>query len=270
VIVSSLPKWPGNFGIKSRVLEAAWRYGAGVSVFAPSDGAPGSLRSVQQSAGAVVSTRDGRPAVIHYGSPAGELAVCVRAVGLLDRSDLAKLVIEAAPAQLTQLVTRMTGATVAIGGSLLADGAWWCGAAEGRVIVVCEPAVGSRLLAGLRAQRLRHVGVSVTDRTQDWAAIELLGRNTAKVLATLGIYGESGDPRLAPPFGFRPVAGIDAFWLLESDRQALALVPDAFAGHAWRAIELAGRPFGISCVGSEAARRFALLERSHQPPARVR
>jgi glycine cleavage system aminomethyltransferase T len=214
--------------------------------------------------------RDGRQTVIHYGSPAGELAVCVRAVGLLDRSDLAKLVIEAPPAQLAQLVARMTGSALVPGGSLFADGAWWCGAAEGRTVVVCEPSVGRRLLAGLRAQRLLHVGVSVRDRTDDWAAIELLGRNAGKVLATLGIYGESGDPRLASPFGFRPVAGIDAFWLLESDRQALALVPAAFAGHAWRAIELAGRPFGISCVGSEAARHFALLERGHRPPARAR
>ncbi len=33
-----------------------------------------------------------------------------------------------------------------------------------------------------------------------------------------------------------------AVWLLESDCRALALVPDALAGDAWRAIELAGTP----------------------------
>ena len=34
------------------------------------------------------------------------------------------------------------------------------------------------------------------------------------------------------------------------------------AGEAWLAIERAGRPFGISCVGHEAASRYALLERT--------
>ena len=207
--------------------------------------------------------------MIHYGSPAGELAVCVRTVGLLDRSDLTKLVIEAPPAQLNHLVARVAGGTVLTGGALMSDGAWWCGAAEGRVVVVCEPDVGQRLPARLRAQKLHQVAVAVWDRTADWAAIELLGHHAGKLLRALGVYGESGDPRRVSPFASCPVAGIGAFWLLESDCRALALVPAAFAGDVWRAIELAGRPFGISCVGTEAARRYALLERGRQPDAPV-
>ena len=39
------------------------------------------------------------------------------------------------------------------------------------------------------------------------------------------------------------------------------LAPSEQAG-AWRAIERAGRPFGLSCVGQEAAGRYALLERT--------
>jgi hypothetical protein len=35
---------------------------------------------------------------------------------------------------------------------------------------------------------------------------------------------------------------------------------DAAAG-VWQAIDDAGRPFGLSCVGGEAVSRFELLER---------
>ena len=59
----------------------------------------------------------------------------------------------------------------------------------------------------------------------------------------------------------------EAWWLLESDRSALMLVDRAKAGDAWRAIESAGRPFGLSCVGQEASRRYAVLERSRSRAA---
>jgi glycine cleavage system aminomethyltransferase T len=233
-----------------------------VSVSIRSAEPSGSLERALHDAGAVFSTREGRPTVIHYGSPAGELAVCLRAVGLLDRSELTKLAIQAPPAQLGHLVTRVAGRAVAPGGALLADGAWWCRAADGRLIILCEPHVGRRLLAVLREQTVHHVAVTVRDLSEQWAAIELLGRRTGQVLSALGVYGETGDPRHVPPFGEQPVAGVEASWLLESSQRALALVPRSSAGDVWRAIELAGRSFGISCVGSEAARRYALLERS--------
>jgi glycine cleavage system aminomethyltransferase T len=268
-IVFCPPKWIGNLGRKSRVRCRRQLYLPAVSVFAPSDGAWSSLESALLDAGAVFSNRDGRPTVVHYGSPAGELAVCVRAVGLLDRSELTKLVIEAPPAQLSHLVARLAGGTVSAGGALIADGAWWCGAGNGRVIVVCEPHVGKRLLEHLLAPTLHQVAVTVRDRSRDWAAIGLLGRNAGKVLRAVGVYGESGDPRQVAPFSSGTVGGIDAFWLLESDCRALLLVPEAFAGRAWRAVEQAGRPFGISCVGIEAARRYALLERGRQPATPV-
>ena len=56
---------------------------------------------------------------------------------------------------------------------------------------------------------------------------------------------------------------IPTWWLLQSDRQALALVPRDQAGEAWVAVERIGRPFGISCVGHEAACRYAVMERLH-------
>ena len=66
-----------------------------MAVFVPSGGAASPLDTVLCQAGAVFASRSGRRAAINYGSAAGELAVCVSAVGLVDRSELSTLVVEA-------------------------------------------------------------------------------------------------------------------------------------------------------------------------------
>ncbi len=217
------------------------------------------LEAVLDRAGAVYASRAGRPVAVHFGSAAAELAVCVRAVGLVDRSELSTLSLEAPPAQLSALMMRLVGATVAPGGLVTGGSALWCGVSPSQVMVVCDPRTGGRLVEALHVDAARHV--TVRDLSSELAAIALLGRNSGRVLTALGVYGPSGDARLAKPFGRGAVAGIEAWWLLQSDRQAVALVTREQAGQAWLAIERAGRPFGISCVGHEAACRYALMER---------
>jgi hypothetical protein len=222
-------------------------------------GSPTELDVVLRRAGAVLSTRDGQPVAINFGSAAAELSVCVRTVGLVDRSELSTLALEAPPAQLAALMRRIADATVSPGGLLTGARALWCGESASRVIVVCDPRTAERLTGGLRADAARHIGVR--DLSSELAAIGLLGRNTGLVLGALGVYGQSGDPRTAQPFSRGAVEGTPAWWLLQSDRRALALVDREAAGEAWLAIERAGRPYGISCVGQEAAERFTLMER---------
>jgi len=233
-----------------------------VSVTTGSAGSAIPLDVVLRRAGAVLATRDGRSVAVNFGSAAAELAVCVRAVGLVDRPELSKLVLEAPPAQLDALTSRLVGAAVAPGGVLSAGNAWWCGDAPGRVIVLSDPDTGSRLRERLHTDARRFVSIAVRDASDELAAIGLLGRSAEKVLRALGAFGEAGDPRAVAPFAHSQVAGIPATWLLQSDRRALALVPREHAGEAWLAIERVGRPFGISCVGHEAASRYALLERT--------
>ena len=234
-----------------------------VSVFAPSEGASGPLVAVLEDAGAVFCTRDGHPVAVHYGSAAGELSVCVSAVGLVERSDLCKIEIETPDGRASmELSSRAARAELHPGGAVWADGAWWCGAAPDRVLVLADRGTGRRLVERLRVHALHHLVRAVRDRSTDLAAIGLIGPGAREVLAAIGAYGPSGDPRLAAPFGSRPVAGVGASWLLESDRCAVAVVARDRAAEVWRAIELAGRSFGISCVGQEAAGRYALLERA--------
>jgi glycine cleavage system aminomethyltransferase T len=210
----------------------------------------------------VFSVHGGRPVAINFGSAAGELAVCSRKVGLTDSSHLSKLVIAAPAERLRGLIERLAGSSVSPGGVLFAHGALWCGVTEDRVLVLCGPALGARIRARLATDAARRVTLSITDHTTDWGAIELLGPGTRNVLRALGTYGTSGDPRQVAPFTAGSVAGIETMWVLPSDRRAIALVPYDRAGEAWRAIEEAGRPFGLSCVGRDAANRYALLERS--------
>jgi glycine cleavage system aminomethyltransferase T len=238
-----------------------------VTVFAASDGATDSFHAILRKAGAVFTSHHGRSVAVNYGSAAGELAVCVSAVGLLDRSELTKLVLEAPPAQLDHLVPRFAGGPVAVGGALQTGGVWWCRSTANHVVVLCEPAIGGRLRDRLRTHTLQHVALTVHDHSDDWAVIALIGRATPKLLTALGAYGESDDPRAVSPFTVGIVHGVEINWLLESDRDVLALVAQEHAGTLWRALEDAGRPFGISCVGREAASRYMLRERFGRPPA---
>ncbi|MBV8216845.1 MAG: hypothetical protein JO325_00150 [Solirubrobacterales bacterium] len=233
-----------------------------MSATAGTHGSIESLDVVLRRAGAVVATRGGRPVAMNFGSAAAELAVCVRAVGLVDRSELWKLVLEAPPAQLAALTSRIAGDAVSPGGVVSAGGAWWCGDPRGRVIVLSDPDAGARLRDRLRVDARRFAGIAVHDASDELAAIAVLGRGASEVLRALGAYGEAGDPRGVAPFSHGLVAGVPTSWLHQSDRRALALVPREHAGEAWLEIERAGRPFGISCVGYEAACRYALLERT--------
>lgn len=204
--------------------------------------------------------------VVNFGSAAGELAACVSAAGMADASQLTKLELCGPRARVAELVRHATGAVLASGGVLHAAGAWWCGSAgqgylgAGRVIVLCEPAVGERLRELLSPRVARMPGLVMHDRSAQWSAITILGAATTAVLEALGVFGPSGDPRQVPPFSYAPLGELDAMWLLQSDHHAVALVLSSEADLAWHAIEQAGRAQHICCVGHDAIERYALLE----------
>lgn len=184
------------------------------------------------------------------------------AVGLADCSELTKLVLHGPSAQLRQLSSRLAGTEVAPGGAVLNGGAWWCAESAERMIVLCEPHLGERLWPALQARVARRAAIDLADHSDDWAALAVVGRRARPLLAQLGVYGASGDPRRVPPLTTHVVTGADVLWLLESDRKALALVPRASAGSVWRTIEHAGERFGICAVGQEAISRYALIRQA--------
>jgi glycine cleavage system aminomethyltransferase T len=208
---------------------------------------------------------DGHPVVANYGSAAGELAACVSAVGLADRSDLAKLVLDGPPAQLRHLSHRLTGSELAPGGAVLSGGAWWCAERPERMLVICDARRGDRLHAVLNARVARRSAVSLTDRSADLAALAVVGRRARPLLAELGVYGTSGNPRDVPPLTAHTGTGTEVLWLLESDDKALALMAAADAPAVWHTIERAGQRHGLCAVGQEAVARYALIRRIASP-----
>lgn len=222
---------------------------------------PSPLTPFLRRAGAVIGTRRGRPVAIHYGSAVGELAACLRYVGLVDRSDLALIGITAPPPRLDDLQERRLGLPLAVGGVAPAGDAWWCRAAPRELLVVCAPDGAARLTRRLRADGHRSTGLTVEDRSDRLTAIGVIGPATPGLLAELGAYGAHGDPRRATPFGTGELAGIEIRWLLQADDRALALVGRRSARSAWESIERAGRDFGVSYVGADADARFSLATR---------
>jgi glycine cleavage system aminomethyltransferase T len=209
----------------------------------------------------VRATLDGRTVITSYGSAAGELAACVRAVGLADCSQLTKLLLGGPLAQMRELAFRLTGAELAPGGAACTGGAWWCAESDIQTILLCEPGRDEPVRAALLAEAQRHPGITVTDHTTDWATLAVVGRRAREVLARLGVYGPSGDPRRVAPVTRHGCESVAATWLLQCDEMAWAVLPRSDAPALWRAIEQAGRPLALCAVGHEAISRYALLRR---------
>jgi glycine cleavage system aminomethyltransferase T len=224
-----------------------------------------SLDRVIAQAGGVFTPHAGPWVAVNYGSAAGELAACVSSVGLADRSELTKLVLTGSAEAIDAVATRFAGAAVAAGGARLTGGAWWCRPAGGQLIVICEPERGQRLRTHLRGHLARSCTVTLEDRSEAWAAIAVVGRRAGALLSSLGVYGPSGDPRQSQPLTPCAIGEVPALWLLESDDEALAILPRENAAAAWQTIERAGRAFGLCAVGREAVVRYGLIRRARRP-----
>lgn len=213
-------------------------------------------------AGAVIARHHGRSVAVNFGSAAGELAACVTAVGVADRSELVKLELQGPQRTLSRVVTSCTGSAPATGGALCTGTAWWCAAGPERMLVLSDPGGGQRLRSRIGRLGSRHPALRIRDLSDDWGAIAVVGAHAGDVLAALGVYGEAGDPRCAAPVTTHAVGTTEILWLLQSDHSALAVMPHADAPAVWQAIHRAGRPLGICAVGQDAVTRYSLLART--------
>jgi glycine cleavage system aminomethyltransferase T len=107
---------------------------------------------------------------------------------------------------------------------------------------------------------VRDPAVALQDRTDDWAAIAVIGRRTRLLLGELGVYGPGRDPRAVPPVT-RTADDPGTSWLLHADDDALAITPRASAPALWQRITRTGRPWQICAVGHEALLRYRMLTR---------
>jgi len=219
------------------------------------------LRDVLRRAGAVMTRRDGSEVAAHFGSPAGELAVCSQAVGLADCSSLGKLELRGYPEAIDQVLSYLTDCQLEPNEVMRIDGVRWCSASPDRLFALCEPASLFDLSERMHDAVRRTPGVLLTDETEELAALSLLGPAAPSVVAALGAWSLETVALPRPSFAAVSLEGLPVWLLEESVARALVLVEREYAERLWDLFERVGRRFGLSCVGCEAAERFGVIER---------
>jgi len=214
-----------------------------------------------QRAGATMVARHGWWVAAHFGSSAGELALCETAVGVADRSDLGKLELRGRPTAIEPLVGQLSGGRVDPGDALLAEGAWWCAVSPAHVLALCDAGETERVRAAA-AEAVRWTpGATVTDVTPRYAALGLFGPRTADVLAELS----DSEPPLAgvesPAFDVLRLAAVPAMLLRSGTGSAVMITETARAAVLWTEVERAGRESGLGHVGADAVSRLSPLAR---------
>jgi glycine cleavage system aminomethyltransferase T len=219
------------------------------------------LDAVARRAGAVMVPRNGWSVAAHYGSPAGELAVCSRGVGMVDRSEIGKLELCGDPELVDLLVYDLTDRRLEPNGVLRAGGVQWCAASPERVFAFCESAELCSLSERVNTALGPGSSVLFTDETEELAAIGLLGPAGPSVIAALGAWSLDTIRLPQPSFAATTLEGLPVYLLEESSSRSLVLVERLYAEELWNLLEQVGREFGLSAVGVEAAERYAMVER---------
>ena len=214
-----------------------------------------------QKAGATMVARHGWWVAAHYGSPAGELALCETAVGLADRSDLGKLELRGERSALEQLVGQLSGGSVDPGDALQAQGAWWCAVSRTHVLALCDAEETQRLTAATQQAIRWTPGATAADVTATYAAIGLLGPRTADVLNELSDIEPPLGEVDSPAFDVLRLAAVPAMLLRASSGRAIALTEAGRGSALWTEVERAGREAGIGHVGMDAVTHLSPLAR---------
>ena len=217
------------------------------------------LEPLVQKAGGTMVARHGWLVAAHYGSPGGEMALCDRAVGLADRSDLGKLELRGEAEAVEQLVGQLTGGQVLSGEALLAGGAWWCAVSGEHVIALSDAGQTERLRSALGEAARWTPGVTVTDFTARLAALGLLGPGTEDLLEELS--GSQPALRNVDPPAFQStlLAAIPVKLLRASANRAVVLTDSGRGAALWTEIERAGRDAGLGHVGADVVSHFSPL-----------
>ena len=224
------------------------------------DHLPDTLDGLQADAGAVLARHRGRSVAVSYGSAAGELAACLNAVGIASCAELTKLELTAPGPNLDRVLMGLLGIPLLAGGIHQTRAVGWYRPDDTRLITLCEAEQAERLRGRLDFWTLRDPTVALHDRTDEWAAIAVIGRRARLLLDELGVYGPGHDPRAVPPVT-RTADDPRTSWLLHADDDALAITPRAAAPALWQRITRTGRPMRICAVGHEALLRYRMLTR---------
>jgi heterotetrameric sarcosine oxidase gamma subunit len=215
------------------------------------------MERLAREAGAQLAPHDGWNVAVAYDEPAVELERLIDTVGFADRSQLAKLELQAAPEVLRAIVAQAGGGlALEPGHAARSQGAWWCPVTPARVLVLSEPGADAPVRAAVaQASSDAGAGVTVLDVTCGLAALSLLGPWARELLARFCAIDVR--PAVTPLSGFRPgsVARTPGYVLVEADDELLVLFGWAFGEYMWEVLADAAGHLGGGPVGLEALAR---------------
>jgi len=199
------------------------------------------------AAGAVLRLRDGHMVATNYGSVPGEIAVCMKSVGLADRSDYGALELRGDQAPLDRaLIAQLGDPPLAPGSGHRMRGIWYVRQDSHRALLVGPyHAFASGPPTGRARDRS---DLPQKDIRATIAILSIIGPRAARLLAAAGLPGKLAigavrrDPRDAT------VVAI----LRESQRRFLVLVRRDSADALWTRLLVAGEPLGAAFVGLDA------------------
>ncbi|MEA2169894.1 MAG: aminomethyltransferase [Solirubrobacteraceae bacterium] len=193
----------------------------------------------------------------NFGSVAGEVAACLRSVGLADRSDLVKLDVTGPAGAVAALLAAIVPRPPAPGEAVHVHRAWWSVVTPRHVFVLVDPSHAAAVLERLgRAARSRRE-LTWTDASDAWAVIAVIGPRAAALMRAPTLMADAPPPDPGAVVEVS-LAGTDAVVIRESPQEFLVSVPPSGAEVVWRALHAAGAHLGVASVGREAHERFEI------------
>ena len=199
------------------------------------------------AAGAVLHERDGHSVAVNYGSVPGEIAVCMKSVGLADRSDFGTFELRGDQGLLDRALTdRLGDPPLAKGTARRMRSVWYLRTDQRRALLVGPHhalASGPPIGKGRDRADLPHkdIGPAVS-------ILSIIGPRAARLLAAAGLPGELAIGAVA-----RDASDANVLALVrETQRRFLVLVGTGGADALWTRLLAAGEPLGAAFVGLDA------------------
>ena len=216
----------------------------------------------QEAAGGRLEVRDGWRVAASYGSHESEIEACRSRVGIVDRSALGKLELQAPDAELASIAAELAdGAELSGERATRAGDTWWCSPSPERSLVLTPPGQTAAMRGRLEVEAKGRFA-SVVDLSAGLAALSVIGPSARELLARLTALDLR--PARMPERGFRPgsVGRVPAMVLREQGEHFLVLFGAFYAHYMWTAIADAGVPFGAAHVGTDAFTELGAGERT--------